>query len=348
MRAVVLVGGLGTRLRPLTLTTPKQMLPVAGRPMIERVMHHLAAHGVDEVVLSLGYRPDAFDRAYPDATCAGVRLVYAVEPEPRGTAGAIRFAAGLAGVDERFLVVNGDVLTDIDVGALVALHDRAGAEGTIQVTAVDDPSAFGMVVTDDDGRVQAFVEKPATGEAPSNLVNAGFYVLEPEALERIPKDQQVNVEREVFPGMVDDGVLWARAEQAWWVDVGTPARYLQANLDLVDREAPSSLVRSADAMVAATATVARSVLGPGARVGPRARVESSVVFARAVVEADAVVEGSVVGAAAVVGRGAVVRDLSVLGHATEVADGAEVAGALVPGPEEWAGGAGPGPSGEAS
>jgi mannose-1-phosphate guanylyltransferase len=343
VRAVVLVGGLGTRLRPLTLTTPKQMLPVAGRPMIERVVTHLAAHGVEEVVLSLGYRPDAFRRAYPDATCAGVRLAYAVEPELLDTAGAIRFAAGIAGIEERFLVVNGDVLTDIDVGALVALHDRAGAEGTIQLTAVDDPSSFGVVVTDDDGRVQAFVEKPAPGEAPSNMINAGFYVLEPQALERIPKDQRVNVEREVFPGMVDDGVLWARAEQAWWVDVGTPARYLQASLDLLDREPPPSVVRSDDAMVAASAVVRRSALGPGSRVGPRARVESSVVLARGVVEADAVVEGSVVGAAAVVGPGAVVRDLSVLGPATEVPGGAEVTGALVPGPEEWAGVAAAGP-----
>lgn len=335
MRAVVLVGGLGTRLRPLTLSTPKQMLPVAGRPMIERVVAHLAAHGVEEVVLSLGYRPDAFRRAYPDATCAGVRLVYAVEPEPLDTAGAIGFAARSAGIEERFLVVNGDVLTDIDVSALMAFHERVGATGTVQLTPVDDPSSFGVVATDDDGRVQAFVEKPAPGDAPSNLISAGFYVLEREVLDRIPEGGRVNVEREVFPGMVDDGVLWARAEEAWWVDVGTPDRYLQASLDLLDREPPPSVVRSVSAMVANSAVVRRSVLGPGARVGPRAVVEDSLVFARGVVESDAVVRRSVVGSAAVVGRGAVVRDLSVLGNGTEVADGAELAGALVPGPESW-------------
>lgn len=344
MRAVVLVGGLGTRLRPLTLSTPKQMLPVAGRPMIERVVAHLAAHGVDEVVLSLGYRPDAFRRAYPDATCAGVRMVYAVEPEPLDTAGAIRFAARCAGIDERFLVVNGDVLTDIDLGALVAFHEQAGASGTLQLTPVDDPSSFGVVATDDDGRVRAFVEKPPPGQAPSNLISAGFYVLEADVLDRIPEGRRVNVEREVFPGMADDGVLWARAEEAWWVDVGTPERYLQASLDLLDREPPPSVARSDDAMVAASAVVRRSSLGPGSRIEPRARVEDSVVFARAVVEADAVVRRSVVGSAAVVGRGSVVRDLSVLGHATEVEDGAELAGALVPGPDDWASVSSPGPS----
>ncbi|HEV2767968.1 MAG TPA: NDP-sugar synthase [Acidimicrobiales bacterium] len=335
MRAVVLVGGFGTRLRPLTLSTPKQMLPVAGRPMIEWVVAHLAAHGVDEVVLSLGYRPDAFRRAYPDATCAGVRLVYAVEPEPLDTAGAIRFAAGAAGIDERFLVANGDVLTDIDLSALMEFHARVGASGTLQLTPVEDPSSFGVVATDDDGRVRAFVEKPAPGEAPSSLISAGFYVLEPEVLDRIPEGGRVNVEREVFPGMVGDGVLWARAEQAWWIDVGTPDRYLQASLDLLDREPPPSVVRSVDAMVATSAVVRRSAIGPGARVGPRAVVEDSVVFARGVVESDAVVRRSVVGSAAVVGRGAVVRDVSVLGNGTEVAEGAELAGVLVPGPESW-------------
>src|SRR5256885_799585 len=151
LRAVVLVGGEGTRLRPLTWTTPKQMLPVAEVPMIERVLAHLADHGVDEAVLSLGYRPDAFITAFPDGRCAGVKLTYAVEPEPLDTAGAIRFAAHHAGIAERFLAVNGDVLTDVDIGALVAFHHARGAEATIHLTRVDDPSRFGVVPTADDG-----------------------------------------------------------------------------------------------------------------------------------------------------------------------------------------------------
>ncbi len=160
MRAVVLVGGEGTRLRPLTLTTPKQMLPVVEQPMIERVVGHLADHGIEEAVLSLGYRPDAFITAYPSGTIAGVRLTYAVEPSPLDTAGAIRFAARYADMDETFVVVNGDVLTDSDLSALVDFHRQRSADATIGLTPVDDPSSFGVVPTDEDGRVQAFIEKP--------------------------------------------------------------------------------------------------------------------------------------------------------------------------------------------
>lgn len=249
----MLVGGFGTRLRPLTLTTPKQMLPVAGRPMIEGVLEHLRGHGVDEVVLSLGYRPDAFTEAFPDATCAGVHLVYAVEPEPLDTAGAIAFAARHAGIDERFLVVNGDVLTDLDVSALVAFHDAAWAEGTIALTLVEDPSQFGVVPTDDDGRVQAFIEKPPPGEAPTNLINAGYYVLEASVLDRVPPGRKVNIERVTFPAIAADGRLYAKADDAYWLDVGTPERLLQASLDLLTGARPGG--PGADVLRCGTTTV---------------------------------------------------------------------------------------------
>src|SRR5690606_41801839 len=159
-RAVVLGGGFGTRQRPLTNARPKQMLPIVNRPMIEHVVGHPGRHGIDEVVLSLGFMPDAFRDAYPDALCAGVRLHYAVEPEPLDTAGAIRFAAREAGIDERFVVVNGDVLTDLDIGRVVEFHERCGAEATITLHKVNDPSRYGVVPTDEEGRVLAFVEKP--------------------------------------------------------------------------------------------------------------------------------------------------------------------------------------------
>ena len=203
MRAVVLVGGFGTRLRPLTLDRPKQMLPILGRPMIEPVLQHLSRHGIDDVVLSMGYRPDAFTAEYPTGVCAGVQLHFAVEPEPLDTAGAIRFAARDAGIDERFVVINADCLTDIDVSTLVAFHDARGAEGTIALHKVEDPSAFGVVPTDATGRVEAFVEKPPRDEAPTDLINAGIYVLEPSVLDRIAADRRVSIEREVFPAMVD-------------------------------------------------------------------------------------------------------------------------------------------------
>lgn len=311
MRAVVLVGGFGTRLRPLTLTTPKQMLPVVNRPMIERVVEHLGRHGVTTAILSLGYRPDAFTDAYPDGRCAGVDLHYAVEPEPLDTAGAIRFAADHGGVDERFIVVNGDVLTDLDVTALVEFHDRRGAEATIALTKVDDPSAYGVVPTAPDGRVEAFIEKPARDEAPTDLVNAGTYVLEPSVLERIPSGQRVNVERVTFPAMVADGTLYAMDGTAYWIDAGTPPTYLAANLDLVAgrRGAPEPGVHP-DATV--DGEIEQAVVGPGAVVEAGARVTGSVLLPGAVVEAGARVVGSVLGPGAVVRASAVVEG-SVLG-----------------------------------
>lgn len=312
MKAVVLVGGFGTRLRPLTLSTPKQMLPVVHRPMIERVVAHLGAHGVNTAVLALGYLPDAFTDAYPTGRCAGVALHYAVEPEPMDTAGAIRFAALHAGITERFLVVNGDVLTDLDVSALIAAHDRAGAEGTIALHPVEDPSAFGVVPTTADGQVTAFLEKPPRDEAPTNNINAGTYVLEPSVLDRIEPNRRVNVERETFAAMVADGSLYAFDGRTYWVDAGTPQTYLAANLDLLSgvRGTPEEGVHpDADvrgtvwvsvvaegAVVEDGATVTGSVVLPGARICEGAEVRAAIIGPRAVVEANArVVGGSVIG-----------------------------------------------------
>ena len=188
MDAVVLVGGEGTRLRPLTYEIPKQMLPVVGRPMIAHVIEWLAGHGVDRAVLSLGYRADAFIEAFPDNTLAGVALEYVVEPEPLDTAGAVRFAAEKAGVSDTFLVLNGDVLTDFDASGLVEFHRSRPADASIALDAGRRTRrSFGVVPTDEDGRVTAFIEKPPAGQAPTNLINAGIYVLETSVLERIPR-----------------------------------------------------------------------------------------------------------------------------------------------------------------
>ncbi len=233
MRAVVLVGGVGTRLRPLTLTTPKQMLPIVEQPMIERVLGHLAKHGIDDAVLSLGYRPDAFIDAYPDSVIAGVRATYAVEPMPLDTAGAIRFAADAAGIDETFVVLNGDVLTDTDIAELARFHASSGAEATISLTPVEDPSAFGVVPTDERGAVEAFIEKPPRDEAPTNLINAGIYVLEPSVLGRIERDIRVSIERQTFPALVETRSLYALRSDAYWLDTGTPDAYLRAHRDLL-------------------------------------------------------------------------------------------------------------------
>ncbi|MCB0964930.1 MAG: NDP-sugar synthase [Acidimicrobiales bacterium] len=330
MRAVVLVGGFGTRLRPLTAETPKQMLPILHRPMIEHVLAHLAAHGVDDAVLSMGYRPDAFADAYPDGRCAGVALHYAIEPEPLDTAGAIRFAARDAGIDERFLVVNGDVLTDLDLGQLVDFHVDHGGEGTIALHRVDDPSAFGVVPTDADGRVLAFVEKPPREEAPTDLINAGTYVLEPSVLDRIAPDRKVSIEREVFPAMVADGALYAMSGDTYWIDTGTPPKYLQSQLDLLDgvRGAPAEGVHP-DAQVAADAKVQRSVVGAGASIGSGAQVRDAVVCAGARVGVDAIVDRAIVGPGATVGDGARVDDLAVLGDRAVVGANLRVSGGIV-------------------
>jgi mannose-1-phosphate guanylyltransferase len=314
MRAVVLAGGFGTRLRPLTATRPTR-------------------HGVDDVVLSMGYRPDAIVEAYPDGRCAGVRVTYAVEPEPLDTAGAIRFAATQAGIDERFLVMNGDVLTDLDLGAFVAFHAGHGAEATIHLHPVDDPSRFGVVPTDAEGRVLAFVEKPAPGEAPTNLINAGTYVLEPSVLDRIPAGRRVSIERETFPDLVAAGALYACDGSSYWIDVGTPQQYLEAQMDLLDGTfGPGVDGVDPGAKVDRTAIVARAVLGAGSVVEAGARVERSVLLAGARVEAGAEVRDSVLGAGTVVAEGAAVVGGTIVGDGEIVEQGTRLDGARVPVP----------------
>ncbi|HEX2064393.1 MAG TPA: NDP-sugar synthase [Acidimicrobiales bacterium] len=358
MRAVVLVGGVGTRLQPLTLATPKQMLPVGEMTMIERVVAHLARHGVDAAVLSMGYRPDAFLTAFPDDRCAGVSLSYAIEDSPLDTGGAIGFAAREADVDDTFLVVNGDVLTDLDIGALVAFHRRRRAEATISLTPVQDPSSFGVVVTDGDGKVDSFVEKPPPGTAPTNLINAGTYVLEPSVLERIPGTEALSIERKVFPDLAERGTLYAMASDDYWIDAGTPATYLRANLDLLAglrRMPPNPHARQVRpgvwtirhpvvgsgvaeraligdaAYVRAGSRVRDSVVGAGARV-ESATVTGSVVLPGAVVHPGALVERSIVGAAAVIGNRARVTGLSVIGDGAKVEPDARLEACLHPAP----------------
>jgi mannose-1-phosphate guanylyltransferase len=332
----VLVGGFGTRLRPLTHHRPKQMLPIVNRPMIEHVVGHLVDHGVDDVVLSLGYQPDGFRDAYPRGRCAGASLHYAIEPEPLDTAGAIRFAAVDAGIDERFVVVNGDVLTDLDVTAFVAFHVARAAEASISLHRVDDPSRYGVVLTDARGQVSAFVEKPPRGRAASDLINAGTYVLEPSVIDRIPPGRRMSVERETFPAMAADGSLYARADGCYWIDTGTPCEYIQAQLDLVDgvRGAAIDGVHP-DARIAADATVAHSVVGAGAVVSGGARVEDSVLLPGVRVYRAAVIDGSVVGEGAIVAEGAHVLCGSVVGDGEVVGRGAHLAGERVPDAESW-------------
>lgn len=321
MRAVVLVGGFGTRLRPLTNSVPKPLLPVGHVPIIERLIANLVRGGVTDVTLAIGFKPEPFLAAFPDGRCAGATLTYAVEPEPLDTAGAIRFAAIHTGIDSTFVVANGDVLTDLDIAALVAFHRSRKAEVTMHLTPVQDPSAFGVVDRDDNGLVSRFIEKPPPGFAPSNLINAGTYVFERSVIDRIPDGRKVSVEREIFPAVVADRGLWALPTRDYWIDAGQPDLYLQANLDVISRRraapnwadgvAPDAVlgddvmltdsVVARGAVVGDGASVARSVLLDGAFVGAGATVSNSVVMGR--IGAGALVTNCVLGADAVIEDG---------------------------------------------
>jgi mannose-1-phosphate guanylyltransferase len=307
MRAVVLVGGFGTRLRPLTEVIPKPLLPVGQRPIIEHVVETLRNSGVSEVVLALGFRPDAFVRAYPNGTCAGVRLRYTVEPEPLDTAGAIAFAAREVDIDDPFLVVNGDVLTDLDVRRLLDLHHTSGAQATIHLTPVADPSSFGVVALDGDGRVTRFVEKPAPEQAPSNLINAGTYVIDPALLERVPHGARCSVEREVFPAVAEAGLLFGLSTDDYWIDTGRPDSYRQANLDAVSGRRRGTPEPRLGPGARADGDVRDSVLGPGACVAAGATVTSSVLLPGVAVASGATVRSSILGSGARVDRAAVLE-----------------------------------------
>jgi mannose-1-phosphate guanylyltransferase len=329
MRAIILVGGFGTRLRPLTLTTPKQMLPVAGLAQIERKIAHLVSHGVDDIVLSLGYKPDGFKNAYPDGTCAGAKLTYVVENEPLGTAGAIAFAARKTNTTETFLAMNGDTLTDLDIDALLALHKSSGAEGTLALTPVEDPSRFGVVVTDDNGKVEAFIEKPAREEAPTNLINAGTYVFEPSVIDRIPAGKEVSIERETFPAIVADGGLYAGSFDKYWLDIGTPDAFVQGNLDALDQLFNGESYIGDGANVAASATIKRSSVGAGASIGDDASLTESVVLPGAKIGTGVTLDRSIVGANATIGDGARLTGVTVVGDGLTVEPGATLDGEKV-------------------
>lgn len=289
MDAVILVGGFGTRLRPLTLTRPKQMLPVVDRPMIEHVVGRLGQQGVTRAVLSLGYRPDAFEAAYPQHRCAGVELFYAVEPKPLDTAGAIAFAARMAEVQDTFIAVNGDVISDFPLADLVDAHREKGAAATIALTPVDDLSRYGVVVCDPDGRVQAFVEKPPAEEAPSRWINAGMYVLDPSVLDMVPEGRRVSIERETFPALVQKGLLYAVAQEGFWVDAGTPAAYLEVQTALT-----GGTYVHPTATIAPSARIANSVIMDHATVAAGARVTESVLLPYSEVEANAEITRAIV------------------------------------------------------
>ncbi|WP_217915287.1 sugar phosphate nucleotidyltransferase [Miltoncostaea marina] len=335
----MLVGGEGRRLRPLTDTRPKPMMRLVDRPFVAHQLDLLRRHGVRDVIFSCGYRPDALRAHFGDGASSGVRLRYVVDPEPLGTAGAIGNAAGLID-DEPFLVLNGDILTDLDIGGLREDHARSGATATVVLTPVEDPSAFGLVRLHDDRSVEEFVEKPAQEDLRPGepfRINAGTYLLDPGVLERIPAGRACSIEREVFPALAGDGVLYGHPSDAYWRDIGTPASYLAAHHDVLrgalrtESPAGGAYVAPGAAVDPAAELDALACVGRDARVGPGARLVSCVVGERSVVGAGAVLDRCIVGDDVTVADGARIGPGAVLGDGARVPGGAVVeAGATVP------------------
>lgn len=340
--AILLVGGQGTRLRPLTIHAPKPMLPVAGVPCTEHQIARAREAGVTRIILGTSYKAEVFSEYFGDGQEFGVELVYAVEDRPLGTGGAIRHAAQhlISGPQEPVLVFNGDVLSGVDLTALMAEHEQTRAAVSLYLTRVEDPRPFGLVPTDHEGRVVAFLEKPTTPEEiVTDQINAGCYVFRREVIDQIPVGRPVSVEREVFPGLLDRGErLQGVVDEGYWLDLGTPLAFVQGSADLVTGRAPSPalpgptgefLVLPGAEVSAEAVLSAGTVVGSGASVAAGAVVAGSVLFDGAIVAAGAVVRDSVVGAGAVIGAGAsltgvVVGDRAMVGPGNELPRGARI------------------------
>nr|WP_237694219.1 NDP-sugar synthase [Streptomyces sp. SID2563] len=337
-----MVGGKGTRLRPLTVHTPKPMVPAAGVPFLTHQLARARAAGVEHIVLATSYLAEVFEPYFGDGSSLGLHIEYVTEREPLGTGGAIRNVAHrlASGPDEPVLIFNGDILTGLDIRALVTSHADSGADVSLHLTRVEDPRAFGLVPTDDTGRVTAFLEKPQTPEEiVTDQINAGAYIFRRSVIDTIPAGRPVSVERETFPGLLADGAhLQGMVDSTYWLDLGTPQAFIRGSADLVLGRAPSPAVpgRCGDRLVLPTASVASdaklsggTVIGDGAVIGAGARIDGSTVLAGAVVEPGAVITDSLVGERARIGSrtvlaGAVVGDDAEVGADNELREGVRV------------------------
>ena len=335
VKAVILVGGEGTRLRPLTSSVPKPMVPVLNKPFLEHVFKHLSSHGIRDIVLALCYLPDNIQSYFGDGSDFGIHLTYVVEDFPLGTAGAVKNVSDH--IDSTFLVLNGDVFTDLDITSMVALHKDKGAVATIALTPVEDPSAYGVVDTDADGRVKSFIEKPKREEAPANMINAGTYVLEPDVLKHVEPHTFCMFENYLFPLLLDTGELvYAYPSDAYWIDIGTPEKYASLNQHLLsgDYEIDSSCNIHHSAKITgavqfgSNCTVESNVMVEGPTViGDRCVIKRNSVIKEAIIWPDTIIEegtrieNSIVGDGCHIGAGACVIDGVVLGGKVVVGSG---------------------------
>jgi len=333
MQAVILVGGEGTRLRPLTSTVPKPVVPLVDRPFISFMLEWLISHGIDDVIMSCGFLATSVRNVLGDGSGLGIRLRFVEEPDPRGTAGALKFAEPM--LDERFLMLNGDVLTDIDLSAQIAQHEQTGATATLALVPVADPSAYGLVHLHEDRSVRDFLEKPSSDAIDTNLISAGAYVLQREILELVAPERNVSIEREVWPRLIGNG-LFGFPSESYWLDIGTPERYLQGTFDIIEgnvKTAVGERLGSDWLAIDAAAEVHGRVIPPavlerGVRVGQGAHVGSLVVLGEDVsIGAGATVERAVILKGAEIGERCTLRDCIVaagcrVGPDTEITGGA--------------------------
>ncbi|HUA45949.1 MAG TPA: NDP-sugar synthase [Solirubrobacteraceae bacterium] len=345
MQALILAGGEGTRLRPLTSTIPKPVVPLVDRPFISYMLEWLRSHGVDDVILGCGFMADAVRSVLGDGSALAIRLRYLEEPRPLGTGGALKFAEEL--LDERFFMLNGDVLADLDLTAQLEQHERTGARATLALYPVEDPSAYGLVRCNPDDSVREFIEKPGLDELDTNLISAGAYILERDILYGMPPaGANVSIEREVFPRLVGNG-LFGYVASGYWLDIGTPDRYLQGTYDILEGKVITEVGRQlgehgmslldgasvegrvvAPVLVAAGCTVApralvgdRSVLGAGVTVSERARVESSVLLEGVTVGADTTIISSIISRGVTIGDHCHIEGGVVLGEGVKIGSG---------------------------
>jgi mannose-1-phosphate guanylyltransferase len=348
MKAILLAGGKGTRLRPLTVHTPKPIVPILNRPFLYYQIDLLTqVPEIDEAILSLNYQPRRIEEIFGDGEGLGLRVRYVVEPMPLGTGGAIRYAGD--SLTDSVVVFNGDVLTNVDLGAVLRLHRQRKAKATIVLTPVDNPRAYGLVETDRDGNIRRFLEKPGEDEITCNTINAGIYVLEPDTFDRIPKDTAWSIERSFFPSLIDRGETFvAYVHDGYWIDIGTPAKYLQVHRDIMDGryaappfgDAPPSYAWvSPDAKVdagvelhgpcfvdegvvlkAGARVLPYSVIGKQTHVDECAIIDGSIIWPNGWIGRDAIVRSSILGRNCHIGRNAAVESPAVLGDKTVITD----------------------------
>lgn len=338
--AVVLVGGKGTRLRPVTLSAPKPMLPTAGLPFLTHLLSRIAAAGIEHVILGTSYKPAVFEAEFGDGSALGLQIEYVTEEHPLGTGGGIANVAGKLRNDTA-MVFNGDVLSGADLAQLLDFHRSNRADVTLQLVRVGDPRAFGCVPTNEEDRVVAFLEK--TEDPPTDQINAGCYVFERNVIDRIPQGREVSVEREVFPALLADGdcKIYGYVDASYWRDMGTPEDFVRGSADLVRGIAPSpalrghrgeQLVHDGAAVSPGALLIGGTVVGRGAEIGPGTRLDGAVIFDGVRVEAGCVIERSIIGFGARIGPRALIRD-GVIGDGADIGARCE----LLSGARVWPG-----------